>query len=276
MTKVNWVVDANILDSRSTVGDLAQAIRDAGHNLNLAKYIPFANSEEQDFGPQEWDHEPTILYGSHGYLKKCKRPFNPGAYGLNGNMMCNVYYSYIPEEWMLNGQFIMLPFSHVVKNFEAILNMFYDDKVFLRPNSGFKTFAGLVLTHENYRDELSASQQLTSVMPETICMVAEAKPLKAEFRFLVVDGEVVDGSEYRWDNVLDIRHDYDADCHKLAQQMAAHSWQPDSIYTCDVALTEHVPKIVELNSFACAGLYALDKNIVVNRVSEFAYKDFHG
>jgi hypothetical protein len=276
MTKVNWAVDGNILDSRSTVGDLAQAIRDAGHNLNLAKYIPFASSDEQDYGPKEWDDEPTILYGSHGYLRKCKRPFNPGAYGLNNNMMCNVYYSYIPEEWMLNGQFIMLPFEHIKRNFEAILNLFDDDKVFVRPNSGFKTFTGMVLTYENYRHELSASQQLTSVIPETICMVAEAKPLKAEFRFLVVDGDVVDGSEYRWDNVLDIRHDYDADCFKLAQRMSAHSWQPDSIYTCDVALTEQGPKIIELNSFACAGLYALDKNIVVNRVSEFAYKEFHG
>lgn len=281
--KVNWVVDTYILESRSTQGDLLQAIRDAGHNLHTTKYVPFA--DEQDYGPEEWLKQPTILYGTHGFLNKCKKPFFPGAYGLGSNMNCATYYSYIPSEWMLNSNFVMAPFQ-VIKDDPWRFFHTGGFEMFVRPNSGFKTFAGLVINKGNAKEELSSTQQLSSVMPDTICLVAPVYDLQAEFRFLIVDGKVVDGSEYRWDGRLDIRLDYDQSCYELAKKMAEHSWQPDSIYTCDVALVNdrniknleriQYPKIIEINSFSCAGLYALDKNKVVNAVSEFAWKEFHG
>lgn len=114
------------------------------------------------------------------------------------------------------------------------------------------------------------------VDPDTICLVSPAQELLGEFRFIIAAGEVIDGSEYRWDNVLDIRHDWPADCWEMAEQMAKHSWQPDLVYTCDVASTNSGPKIIEVNSFACAGLYACDKRIVVDAVNNVALREFNG
>lgn len=273
-SNVNWIVDTYILESRGFTGDLEKSIVDSGCNLYSTRYIPFA--DEQDYGPEGLEKSPTILYGTHGFVRKCKIPFIPGAYGLTNNMNCNVYYSNIPGEWMLNSDFIMLPFSLIQSNPKKVFDIIGSNKIFVRPNSGFKTFAGQVWTDENIEFELNSSQQLTSVVGETICLVSPVKKLKGEFRFIIGNGEVIDGSEYRWENVLDIRHDFDYDCLLMAKKMAEHSWQPDTVYSCDVALTDNGPKIIEINSFACCGLYACDKNLVVNRVSEIARDEFVG
>lgn len=272
--KVNWAVDTYILESRGVTGDLLAAIRNQGFGLHTTKYVPF--QEDQDYGTFDYHSEAVILYGTHGYVSKCRLPVSPGAFGLGMNLNCDRYYPKLPSEWLLNSDYIILPFKEVQKNHSRIFNLFDDAHFFMRPVSGFKTFTGLVLDTDNIDRELSSSMQLTSVQEETLVLLSSAKDLKAEFRFLIGANEVIDGSEYRWDNVLDIRHDYDIDCLNLAKKVAVHSWQPDLVYTCDVALTDNGPKIVELNSFACAGLYAMDKELVVNRVSEIAANEFVG
>lgn len=269
---MNWIVDTYILESRSTIGDLLSAIRDSGSNLHTTKYVPFA--DEQDYGPKEFVNGPTILYGTVGYVRKCKIPFMPGALGVGEEMNCNHYYANLPAEDMLNQPFIMMPFAQVKHWINDLLYTF-DGKFFLRPNAGSKTFTGMVITKDNHEHELSATQQITSVSPETICLLSKVQSLKGEFRFVVGGGEVIDGSEYRWDDVLDIRRDYPEECKALAEKIAKHSWQPDIVYCVDVALTENNgPKVIELNSFSSAGLYACDKRLVVDRVNEIVIKEY--
>lgn len=271
---VNWIVDEYILETRSLIGDLLGSIEKSGANLHATKYIPFAPT--QDYGPAEWAKQPTVLYGTHGYIKRCSIPFIPGAYGVSEMMHCNQYYSHIPPEWMLNEQFVMTTFADLQRRPEKYFLLFNAKKLFIRPNNGFKTFAGTVITKDNANFELSSSMQLTSVMPETIILIAPCRTLEGEFRFVIGDKEVIDGSEYRWESILDIRHDWPQECWDVADKMAKHPWQPDVVYTCDVALTKFGPKIIEINGFACAGLYACDKDIVVNRINEIAQKDFEG
>lgn len=272
--KVNWLLDEQILESRATTGNMKQSILDAGHNLYTTKYVPL--SYEQDYGPGGWENKPTIIYGTIGYVNKCRIPFIPGAYGINQNTDCNFYYPELPSNWMLNSGFIMVPFGVIKNDHSRFFDLFETNCLFIRPNSGQKTFTGTTINRYNAEDELSASMQLTSVMNDTICLVSPALDIKGEFRFVIGNKEVIDGSEYRWDNILDIRHDYPDDCLKLAKEMARFPWQPDICYTVDIADTPNGPKIVELNGFSCAGLYACDKDLIVNRISEIAFRDFRG
>lgn len=274
--KTNWIVDQYILESRSVSGDLLQAIRDSGSRLHQTKYIPF--EPNQDYGPVDWNDQPTILYGTHGFISKCNRPFVPGAFGVSEVMNCNYYYTQYPRDWMLNEQFIMLPWGTVVDNPSEIDAHFKScpDDIFIRPNSGSKTFAGSVFKYnESLSDELKLFERSAMVDRSTICLVAPVQQLQGEFRFIIVDGQVVDGSEYRWDNILDIRHDYPDVCLKAAEQVAQYHWQPDVAYTCDVALVSDQPKIIEINSFSCAGLYACDKRKVVDAINAVATKVYN-
>lgn len=275
MVRVNWVVDQYILDSPSLIGDLIGAIRRHPHTaLHMTKYVPL--SDVQDYGPDEWVREPTVLYGTVGFIEKCNKQFTPGAFGKTTNMNCNVYYNQIPNDWLLNGDHVIVTFGYLKQFTNRLFNIFDTDRLFIRPVSGFKTFTGMVITTTNSEFELNASMQLTSVTAETMVIVAKARDLKGEFRFVIADRKVVTGSEYRWDNILDVRADYPEQCRDLAQKVADLQWQPDSAYTCDVALTEHGPKVIEINSFSCAGLYACDLNAVVDAITALAVKEWQG
>lgn len=265
---VTWIVDEYILESRGIYNEkLYNAIRQHGQCF-LTRYKPFA--EQQDYGPDDLVNTPVVLYGTVGFVDKCKKPFVPGAFGVTSMMNCNYYYPQLPKEWLLNGRYILLPWFEVVRSIDMLLEEM-GGAIFIRPNSGKKTFTGFVLTYDNYQHELNCSQQLTGVMPETICLLAKARgDIEGEFRFIIGNGRVIDGSEYRWDNILDIRHDYPAECRQLAEKVGQLDWQPDSVYCVDVALTSKGPQIVELNSFSCAGLYACDPDIVVPAINEIA------
>lgn len=124
--------------------------------------------------------------------------------------------------------------------------------------------------------DIDSLDKLSAVMDETMIMVAPAQNIQGEFRFVVANGRVIAGSEYRWDGKLDIRRDWTPECEELAQRVASHPWQIDIAYTCDVALLEDSVKLVELNGFSCAGLYACDLDKVVQGVSEAAIREFNG
>lgn len=274
--KTNWVVDQYILESRSVSGDLLQAIRDSGSQLHLTKYIPF--EPNQDYGPDQWTNEPTTLYGTHGFISKCTRPFVPGAFGVSDDMNCSSYYTKYPKEWMLNEDFIMIPWGTIVDDPQLVDSRFRscDEDIFIRPNSGFKTFAGSVFKNdENIKYELDLFARSAHIDRSTICLVAPTQQLQGEFRFIIVDGQVVDGSEYRWDGVLDIRKDFPQVCWDAADQVAKFDWQPDVAYTCDIALVYDQPKMIEINSFSCAGLYACDKRKVVDAINAVAAKVYN-
>lgn len=152
----------------------------------------------------------------------------------------------------------------------------WPDGLFIRPNSGLKTFAGQRVTAADFDDHVSTLEQTSGVMPDTLILVSKLHDIQGEFRFVIADGKVVTGSEYRWDGKLDIRRDWPEECEALARQVAEHEWQVDIAYTCDVALTPDGPRIVELNGFSCAGMYACDLEKVVDAVSAAAWREYHG
>jgi len=71
---VQWVVDTTILDARDNFNDLIPAIKKVGCKLIECKYIPF--SDEQNYGDVD-PSKPAILYGTHGFISKCKLPLIP-------------------------------------------------------------------------------------------------------------------------------------------------------------------------------------------------------
>lgn len=282
-----WIVDTMILDARNVTGDIISAIKKTGCDLYETRYVPFA--DKQDYGFLDGDKtgrdaetgeffnkRPYCLYGTIGFVKRQYMAIFPGAYGINDNTNCNLYYANLPPEWMLNSEFVMAPFGVIKQNPQRFFDLFGTDDLFIRPNSGRKSFTGYTITRENAAFELDSSTQLSAVQGDEICLLSPAKKINSEFRFVVGDGEVIDGSEYRWDNILDVRHDWLEDCHKLAKKVAEHSWRPDTCYTVDVADTPDGPRVIELNGFSCAGLYACDKELVFGRVSDIAQKEFYG
>jgi hypothetical protein len=254
-------------------GHLVDTIRGQGHECFEVSFVKGTTLPEI---PYE-DEDCVVLYGSHQFCRAVgPHRFRPGALGLTDRTSTLAYLSNLPAEWMLNSDGLHTTWKLFRNNPERFFDIFGSERIFLRPNSGFKTFTGLSIPRDDIQHEINCMNQLTGVMDETLVMVAGPKELLGEFRFVVAEGKVLTGSEYRWDNKLDIRIDYPPECLELAEKVARHQWQADTAYTCDVALTPHGPKVVELNSFCCAGLYACDLEKVVQGISEVAEREWRG
>lgn len=252
--KINWIVEPSILNGDERMLD---SIRRSNSGLCIV------DTKTTTF-PWSTD-EPVVLYGSINWLRRCKTSYVPGAYGFIDNMKCSNYYPHIPVDWLLNGRHMMLSFGIVQQCVEELLEQF-DGEFFIRPNSQYKIFTGQTINSENYETELNSIVRLTSVMPETICMLSHQREILGEYRFLIVNHEVVAQSEYRWDD-QPCNGPIPNECLRLAKEMSRHEYQPDVAYTCDVAMTLIGPRIVELNSFASAGLYNMDTDVVVDRIN---------
>ena len=151
---------------------------------------------------------------------------------------------------------------------------------------GLKEFVGQVINGpEDFWDLLSPQ---VPIDPYILCVVAEPQHIIAEFRYVICEKEVIAGSEYRWDNILDVRRDTHPVCDKLAEQIAKAEWQADTVYVCDIALIvednirggdlclDEVAKVIELNAFSSSGLYACDTYKIVEAVSKAAEREHGG
>lgn len=271
--EITWIVDSSIAERIVYHRSIVDEIRNQGMRC---VDITFKLGDP----PPEIDVQGcTVLYGSHQFVKVINPAgrFQPGHLGVNDRTKATCYMSNLPYDWFLNrdARFITWAmFKEIGKHGFGI--PLVGNGLFIRPDSGYKSFAGQVISEPTWDETIKTLDQLSSVMRETLIMVAPTQSIDGEFRFVIADGKVVAGSEYRWDGKLDIRRDWPPECEELAKQVAEHDWQVDIAYTCDVALTSNGPKVIELNGFSCAGMYACDIEKVVRGVSDAAWKEWSG
>lgn len=268
-----FIVDELLGESRYESGfpSFADAAEDAGHKVYRVKYKPIAQMIEGDM-PDLGIYEPVIAYGTIQFCKVFERLFGkhyrPGLFynpAVKSFEKFAVHYNELG--WLLNDDYYILPFGEVESRRKGGIPFF------IKPLSGLKDFVGQVITADQFAD----LSPFHPIPPETLCVISAAKDIQAEFRYVIVEGRVITGSEYRWDNVLDVRIDTHPACDALANLVATYHWQPDSVYICDIALTgDSSAHIIELNAFSSSGLYACDTNKIVAAVAKAAAREFSG
>lgn len=296
-----WIIDELLSENgyKSGFPTLAEAARELGHDVLLTKYVPFSNGDT--FG-SHYDYKlngkkvsSSILYSLdaekrqativHGTIEFCKlfekhvgRNYTPGLYFNENVKRWSKFAPHIGED-LLNSDFDILPFGTFVQR----CRRFKPDEIvpematFIKPESGLKEFTGQVVHASTLEDDLKKLSPYHELDPTTLVVGAHVKDIKAEFRYVICDRQVVTGSEYRWDNVLDVRRDTHPNCDAMALKVAQADWQADSVYVCDVALLpDNTARVVELNAFSSSGLYACDTLKIVEAVSRAAEKEHRG
>lgn len=250
-----WLIDTILQERQYECGfpSLAEAAREAGHLAYEVTYKPFSDPITLT------DNNPTIVHGCIEFVKK-RLGGCPGAY-FNDNVKSFAKFAPHIGEDLLSSDYIILPYGEFIRR--KMTNRF------IKPLSGLKEFTGQVA---NWDDKLSHLH----IEPETLCVIASPKKIQAEFRYIIAERRVVTGSEYRWDDVLDVRRDTLPECDALAAKIAAAPWQADIVYVCDIAMTEEGPKVIELNAFSSSGLYACDTHKIVEAVGRAAMREFNG
>lgn len=215
------------------------------------------------------DDDCVIYHGNIRFGEKLNRNVNwcPGVICTSGNFKCDYYYHLLGNE-LVNYPYLMLPYHDLKNLFSYYCDLFKTDKLFIRPNSGLKSFEGGIYTLDNLNDIEK------SIDNNELCLISTTKDIKKEFRCIVVDGKIIASSQYKQygefyedDKVHDSILEYAQNCTKKLNNHL------DKAYTIDIAvLPRNVYKVLEINAFSYSAFYECDKYDIVNAMNKLAIK----
>lgn len=275
---VTWIVDKTLLEGTFSE-KLPQVIKDNGYRLITFSGNP--NSYDLMDLPHGWMDEgsgPVIAYGCHRFIRDSHQmPWYPGAYPGQGaethNLYPTIYMVKYPAGAFLNENYVYAPIKQVIRDYEFFYKIFNTDQLFVKDVEAFKRFSAKVLKREEIADYLSLYADTHHIDDQSLVLIGGIKNIFSEHRFVIVNSKVIAHSTYRYAGITDIRIDVPKEALDFATEMAK-IWSPCACYTMDIAMSDGKPKILELNSFSCAGLYACDLDSVVNEVSKQVREDY--
>lgn len=249
---MHWLVESDVFPER--YARFEDAIRAAGHRCTR-----WEDAWWEDGLPRL--DEPVLFHGSLGNADRVRREgrWHPGAFCDADAFRCSAWYPRA-ERWLLHRSWLATTARALVEGGSP------SDPFFVRPDSPLKPFSGRVLT----RDALSLSAldhgfyYDDADLPVIVCPVVR---VDAEWRFVVVQGQVVAGSAYVADGRQAVGGPVPDEVLAFARDVVAGLEPPEVVYVLDVCASEGRLRLLELNPFSGADLYACDPGAVVDAVS---------
>jgi hypothetical protein len=252
---VTWVIEHGIFDNEV---QLIEEVRKQGNNVIEIDYVRNFNVKDMTYKYPELMEQPVIFRGSLNVSRKVDRdtPWIPGTYCNRNNFNCSTYYAYWGK-YMLNTNYTMMSGSELIRRW-------YADRLFVRPDSGFKEFNGGTYT----RDEFVK----LNLHPELLVISSPVKKVDKEWRFVVAGNTIVAGSQYL---PIETNVNSNAVIEYLQSILNELTWHPDDIYTVDVCFANGSYHVLELNSFSCSNLYGCNLTDVVTTTSNLAINEWN-
>jgi hypothetical protein len=259
---ITWVVDPRVLAEYTN--ELKSAVINAGGRFVTHEFdVMTPNSVERIKLPAG----PVISHGSVQFMQAVLRrtDWQPGAFCTLADFDCLSYYPQLGDE-LVNSRYIMLPYGDMVRQ-SALLyaTLGQTGSVFVKPSSGGKTFDGIVVA----RRDADIVFVDPVIPPDTLCLVAPVQEILHEWRFVVADGVVVTGSQYKKNGALNVMPVFSDSVLRYAQGVASKVRLTDRVWTLDIAEINDkhkTLKVLEINSFSSAGLYACNYSAIVTAV----------
>jgi hypothetical protein len=262
--KVTWFLEEDVFEEN--LEPLKNEIVRQGFGLKSTGYVPFgSDSYLKDFSKDDC----IIFYGSLNLARRLlleKMNVHPYVYCTLWNYECKKYYAYLGK-FLLNANYIMLPYSELKRNKDFLFEKLgQDGAFFVRPSAGDKPFTGQLVCQETF-DKDYERLGFYDVLPECLVVVAEPRNIINEWRFVVVKGKIVASSPYKKSESVP------NEALKLAEEVISTGYEPDLAWTVDVCqTTSGAYFLLEINSFSCSGLYQCDKEAIVREVSRVTWE----
>ena len=249
---MHWIIQENLFNETEW-GTMIQTLDRWTIPYSVHKVIPFIGEIVPDPKPKQ---EKVICFGSYSLRHSAvKFGWTPGVYDLEP-------YNFIEQRkhWgdhMLNADSDVVEFKDVE----------FDDIAFLRPIEDSKVFAGKVFEQAEFEDWQKKVCVLeedwgTSLTRNTLVQVCKPKVIYSEYRYWIVNGEIVTKSLYKRGKQVLYSGDVDDRIDCFVSDMIA-IWQPHLAYVIDVCETPNGIKIVEINTINSAGFYAGDVQSII-------------
>lgn len=272
---VNWLVEDFEPDNRYDL--LIKEIQRQGMKCEVISYIPFESGSYDVFK----EDECVVFQGSLQLARQLLREkkWIPNSWLTLQNYECSTYYAHFGEH-LFNDNYAMMPVAEITRRFDWCMKTFgKDDSVFIRPSSGFKTFAGQIFTTANFSKDWQWVKEFTE--PNQLVVVSSPKIILAEWRFIVVDRQVITGALYRLNGKSSYReinknYDRDVNAYNKACEIANCEFRPDTVFTVDICQAWDCKYyLLEIGSFNCSGLYSCNLSSIVSSVSSMAEKEWN-
>jgi hypothetical protein len=276
--KASWLLETDVF--HENLKEMVKEIKRQGMRVEIASYL--ATTSDNTYLDLFYENDCVIYYGSLNFANQVRREAKwiPGVYYNKPAFNCSSYYPVLGKNKLLNARwYAMMPYADLIRQKEWLLEHLGEDGcVFIRPDSGSKSFTGKLVTEEDFERDVNYFS-FYGTQPSDICVVARPTNIDAEWRFVVVEGRVITGSQYKLDNKVNVEYDYPPEALKLADKAAAN-YSPDPVWCVDVCRTRLGNYyLLEIGCFSCAGLYACNLPTVVREVSAAAlreWKDING
>lgn len=269
-----WLID-NFIKKEPYNESLDVVLDRLGIEYHAMDYVPFIKDNDT---PMD-DSENVVLYGSVQFCRHYSQDkgFVPGIYYSPSVFLCSQYMTHYPQEWFLNSPSVFVPFGIFKSNKDWFYSIFNTKNLFIRPDSGFKTFSGLVIHQDEFDYEIGTLDFLSSAVNQTMIMVGDAYDIREEYRYFIVDKKVISHSRYKLGDELSISEDNNEVCQELANKVSQHDYQLDIAYVCDIGyLSNGEAKIIEFNSISSSGFYKADIEKVVKAIDIAANMEYTG
>lgn len=268
---VKWLVEDDAFPEDTQ--PFLDAIANSGYEYKIIKQKPCDTLPDfYTIFPQE---DCVIFYGSLGLAKQIRKKANwvPGVYYDPPKYNCVAYYAELGK-FLVNGNYMMLPFGELLRRKEYIFEHIASERaVFVRPDRGDKVFTGKVVYKEHWEKDIDYFN-FNQLDKKELVIVAEPRNIAFEWRFVIVEGKVITGSQYRENEIVGNDSSYPPEAAKLAEEVAS-IYNPEPAFVVDICLTKSGEYcVMEIGCFSCAGLYACDRMTIIKAVSDLALKEW--
>jgi ATP-grasp domain, R2K clade family 3 len=249
-----WLLQANLRD-QVFLSQLKIVLSEATTDWIEVALVPFVT--ELPELPAVCLGRPVICYGPSFVPRVLgHRQLRPGIFFDDDKFR----WSTMRAAW---GDSMLVPDAEVVALAEAVrLLEAQGGTAFFRPDADNKLFDGAVYNLAGLRT-IERSQ-----LPTLSVVMAKPIAIEAEWRCFVVNGQVVDGSEYRRMGKAAFHHGVPQPAISLVEA-AAERWLPAPVVCVDVASAGARYGIVEANCFNASRFYAADIANVISVVTNF-------
>ncbi len=236
---VGWLIDADLFEGYRD--QLVEAIHDQGHDAKLirAPSPPFRWDDVGCSYRETFPENSCVI--SHGDIElvtriRHERRWTPGAFCAVENFTFASYACHYGRH-LLNRDYVMLPFGELDRCRDFLFDRLgRDGRIFVRPDSPLKLFTGQVATRETFVADLEF-MSFYEFPANSLVVVSSPKSIRKEWRFVVADGKIVAGCQYKNGDVFDCQPDYDDDALKFAASIAAIDYEPDPVWVMDICKT---------------------------------------
>lgn len=264
-----WVLQCNMM-AEGAFNSLIEQLDRQDVPYCIVQKIPFSLEVAPDPTPliEASGEKAVFVVGATGMSKVAK---DRGWVYLDGNIN---YEALIKQygDLMLNADSMIAKFGHIDEQHVQLGKQLFGDPVFIRPVLDSKSFSGQVMSWHDlveWRKRVIENNEVSSFSTLTAfdeVVISGLKEIYAEYRFLVVNGQVITGSLYKRGNMIYSEACNEGDVLDFAQRMAG-IWCPNEAFCLDIAETPDGLKVLEINTVNSAGFYAMDMSRYVNALN---------